>query len=45
VLLRQVAALFVRPALWRWGISVACTVAIIAMLLYVTSVPGDPTKA
>jgi len=39
VLLVQLAALFVRRGLMRWGISIACTAVITAMFLYVESLP------
>jgi hypothetical protein len=39
LLVVQVGVLFVRPTLWRWGISLGCAAAITAMLLYVDSIP------
>jgi hypothetical protein len=44
LLLVQLGALFIRPALWRWGISIACAVAIAAMFLYVDSRPVHPDE-
>jgi hypothetical protein len=39
LLLLQAGVLFVRRTSWRWGISLGCTAAITAMLLYVSSIP------
>jgi 4-amino-4-deoxy-L-arabinose transferase-like glycosyltransferase len=44
LLLVQVGALFIRPALWRWAISLACTAAIAGMLFYVESRPVAPDE-
>jgi hypothetical protein len=44
VLLVQAGALFIRPRLWRWGISLACTAAIAGMLFYVDSRPVAPDE-
>lgn len=44
LLLVQVGVLFIRPALWRWGISLACTAAITGMLFYVDSRPVAPDE-
>jgi signal transduction histidine kinase len=44
LLLVQVGVLFIRSALWRWGISLACTAAITAMLFYVDSLPVAPDE-
>ena len=44
LLVVQIATLFIRPALWRWGINIGCAVAIAAMLFYVESVPVGPDE-
>jgi hypothetical protein len=44
LLLVQLGALFIRPPLWRWGISMACAVAIGAMFFYVDSRPSQPDE-
>lgn len=44
LLLVQVGVLFIRSALWRWGISLACTAAIMGMLFYVDSRPVAPDE-
>jgi hypothetical protein len=40
----EVDALFIRPPLWRWGMSLACTAAITGMLFYVDSGPVAPDE-
>ena len=42
VLLVQIGALFLPSRPWRWALAVACPVAILAMLLYVASLPEEP---
>jgi hypothetical protein len=44
LLLVQLAALFLRRRLTRWGISIACTAAIATMFLYVDSLPLEPDE-
>ena len=44
LLLAQVGALFIRPVLWRWGISLGCTAVITGMLFYVDSRPIAPDE-
>jgi cytochrome c biogenesis factor len=44
LLLVQIGVLFIRPALWRWGISLACTAAITGMFFYVDSRPVAPDE-
>jgi hypothetical protein len=42
VLLVQIVALFLPSRPWRWALGVACPGAILAMLLYVASLPEEP---
>jgi hypothetical protein len=42
VLLVQIGALFLPSRPWRWALAVACPVGILAMLLYVASLPEEP---
>ena len=42
VLLVQIAALFLPRRSWRWGLELACPLAVIAMFLYVGSLPEEP---
>jgi hypothetical protein len=44
LLLVQLGVLFIRSPLWRWGISIACTVAIAAMFFYVDSLELQPDE-
>jgi hypothetical protein len=36
--------LFVRKALWRWGIGIGCVAAITGMFFYVNSIPVGPDE-
>lgn len=42
VLLVQIGALFLPSRPWRWALAIACPVGILAMLLYVASLPEEP---
>jgi hypothetical protein len=42
VLLVQIGALFIPSRPWRWALAVACPVGILAMFLYVASLPEEP---
>jgi predicted MFS family arabinose efflux permease len=42
VLLVQIGALFLPSRPWRWALAIACPVAILAMFLYVASLPDEP---
>lgn len=42
VLLVQIVALFLPSRPWRWALVVASPIAILAMLLYVASLPEEP---
>jgi hypothetical protein len=44
VLLVQAGALFLPRRVWRWGLGIACPLAILAMLLYVASLPTKPEE-
>jgi hypothetical protein len=44
VLLVQLIALFLRPPMLRWGLEIACPLAIIAMFAYVSSLPERPDE-
>jgi hypothetical protein len=42
VLLVQIGVLFLPSRPWRWALALACPVAILAMFLYVASLPDEP---
>jgi hypothetical protein len=44
VLLAQVGALFLPSRAWRWALGLACPLAILAMFLYVDSLPNEPDE-
>jgi hypothetical protein len=44
VLLVQVGGLFLPSRAWRWALGLACPLAILAMLLYVDSLPIEPDE-
>jgi hypothetical protein len=44
VLLVQLGAVFIPSRAWRWTLGIACPVAIVAMFLYVLSVPVEPDE-
>ena len=44
VLLVQLGAVFVPSRAWRWALGIACPLAILAMFLYVVSLPVKPNE-